>query len=77
MNSTYVIQEHFIGQWSDNWSSKEFLEALVKYDEMRAKSPRRFRLIERTESVLQVDNKLVKQGILDAESRAENICEIN
>jgi hypothetical protein len=53
----FVVQEYLLGEWSDFYSSEDRKIIDNLYEKLRCQTPRRVRLIERTETVLQLDNK--------------------
>lgn len=55
----FVVQEYLLGEWSDFHSSEDRKIIDNLYEKVRYQTPRRVRLIERTETVLQLDNKHV------------------
>ena len=70
--TTYAVQQHFIGEWDDNFETDNKELALAKYEAMRHETPRRVRLIERTESVMKVDNKFMSDWAVNQEDVDSN-----
>lgn len=74
----FVVQEYLLGEWSDFHSSEDRKLIDNLYEKIRCHTPRRVRLIERTETVLQLDNKHCSKEygeVLDKQSNKSRLHE--
>lgn len=74
----FVVQEYLLSEWSDLYSSEDRVIIDQLYEKARCQTPRRVRLIERTEIVLQLDNKRCSKEygeVLDKQSNKAKLHE--